>query len=53
VLCGVVVAVGAVWFLLRTGTVDELDPFGLPIVIGVLGSVTGIALVAAARRAGL
>jgi hypothetical protein len=54
VLCGVVIAVGAVWFLLRTGIVDELDPLGVPIVIGVLiGSVTGVVLVAAARRARL
>ena len=53
-LCGVVVAVAAVWFLLRTGIVDELDRLEAPILLGVLiGSVAGIALVIAARRARL
>jgi hypothetical protein len=54
VLCGVVIAVGAVWVLLRTGIVDELDPLGPPILIGVLfGGVIGVVLVAAARKARL
>lgn len=54
VLCGVVAAFAVAWLLLRLAIVDELDPLGAPILLGVVvGSVGGIALVAAARRARL
>ena len=54
VLCGVSIAVAAVWFLLHAGIVDELDPLGAPIALGMLvGGLIGVVLVTAARRARL